>query len=98
MISSVVVTARRLNLRSRSSWKTPAEKVQSLGRLKRKLRNKPSGQAVGYRDRRRWMFLLCNLSGRDGGRRSISRYFAAISFWLWPIRRTAKAVDRHLIR
>jgi hypothetical protein len=22
----------------------------------------------------------------------------AISFWLWPIRRTAKAVDRHLIR
>jgi len=34
--------------------------------LKRKLRDEPSGQTVGYRDKRRWMFLLCDLSGRDG--------------------------------
>ena len=32
------------------------------------------------------------------GSRSISRYFAANSIWRWPIRRTARAVDRHSIR
>jgi hypothetical protein len=71
MMSSVGVASRRLIALAirlgepRREWAAQPQ-TQASGRSKRKLCNEPSGQAVGYRDKRRWMFLLCDLSGRDG--------------------------------
>jgi hypothetical protein len=45
---------------------TTSHRRKPSGGSKRKLCDEPSGQTVGYGDERRWMFLLCDLSGRDG--------------------------------